>query len=183
MRAWPASSAASRVQRGVERDHVDGALRRRRLQPFVERDARLAAAALQRVARARALDQDLPHRVRRDRAEVRAVLPALRAVLQQLQVRLVDERRRLQRLARALALEIVRGEPPQLGVDQRHQRLERGLVPVRRAIDEYVERRQVALAAALVHATAITPFDRDLVDHDRRHRPILPCPSAPRRSS
>ena len=135
-------------ERGVERDHVDRALGRRRLQPLVERDARLAAAALQRVARARPLDQDLPHRVRGDGGEVGAVLPALGAVLEELEVRLVDERRRLQRLARALALQVVRREAPQLGVDQRHQRLERGLVAARRPIDEHVERIRARVRAS-----------------------------------
>ena len=68
MRAWPGVELGEPGERRVERDHVDRALGRRRLQPLVERHARLAAAALQRVARARALDQDLAHRVRRDRA-------------------------------------------------------------------------------------------------------------------
>ena len=76
-----------------------------------------------------------------DGAEVGAVLPPLRAILEQFEIRLVDERRRLQRLARTLPFEIVRRETPQLGIDERHQRLERGSIAARRPIDEVVERR------------------------------------------
>ena len=96
-----------------------------RQQAFVERDALPRAAALLRAACARALDQDLPHGMRRDRAEVRAVLPAIRLVLHQAEVGLVDERRRLQRLARPLAAQVVGREPPQLLIDDRQQRVHR----------------------------------------------------------
>src|SRR6185295_18868964 len=44
------------------------------------------------------------------------------------EVRLVDERRRLQRLPRPLAAEVVRGQAPQLRVDRGHQRLEVGTI-------------------------------------------------------
>ncbi len=108
------------------------------------RGAQKRGGARQRVTRTRALDQDLPHGVRRDRAEVRAVLPTLRAILQELHVRFVDERRRLQRLPGALPLQIMRGEAPQLGVHERHERFERGPVATRGAIDQHVERRPLA---------------------------------------
>src|SRR5262245_39737974 len=129
------------IERRVERDEIDRPLGGGRVEAFVEGDARLSAAALECVARARPLDQDLPHGVRRDRAEVRAVLPPLGTILQQLQVGLVDERSRLQRLSRTFPLEIVRGEASKLGVHERHQRLERGNVSPRRPIQERVELR------------------------------------------
>ena len=102
-RAPPAARARHRAPPGRP------APGRRGRQRFIERDARLAAAALQGVAGARPLDQDLSHRVRRNGAEVRAVLPALGPILEQPQVRLMHECRRLQRLAGALAPQIVRG--------------------------------------------------------------------------
>ena len=100
-RSPPATSASSSVTRGC------------------------APPRFERAARARALDQDLAHRVRGNRAEVRAVLPAIRPVLHQPQVGLVDEAGRLQRLARTLAAKVAGREPPQFLVDDRQQRVER----------------------------------------------------------
>ena len=96
-----------------------------RQQAFVERDPLPRAAALLRAACACALDQDLAHGVRRDGAEVRAVLPAPRLVLHQAKVGLVNERRRLQRLTGPLAAQIIGGEPPQLLIHDRQQRVHR----------------------------------------------------------
>ena len=112
------SSASSSATRSIDGDAAGD-------ERLVQRDARLRAAALLRAAGARPLDQDLAHRVRGDRAEVRAVLPALRAILHQPQVGLVDERRRLERLARTLAAQIRRRQPAQLLVDDRQQRVDR----------------------------------------------------------
>ena len=92
---------------------------------LVERDARLRAAALLRAARARPLDQDLPHRVRGNRAEVRAILPAIRPILHQAQIRLVDEAGGLKRLPGTLAAKVAGREPPQFLIDDRQQRIER----------------------------------------------------------
>ena len=151
-RACSASSAASRssawssARRSIDRSPPATSA-------FVERDAVPRAAALLRVARARPLDQDLAHRVRRDGAEVRAVLPAAGLVLQEAQVGFVDERRRLQRLAGPLA---ARGSWPRAAA-----------APGRRS-------------AAATRATADRPrpsgdpLDGDLVHHDRLDRAILP---------
>ena len=76
-------------------------------------------------ARAGALDEDLAHRVGGNGAEVRAILPAVRPVLHQAQVRLVDETGRLQRLPGTLAAQVVGREPPQFLIDDRQQRVER----------------------------------------------------------
>src|SRR5262245_21710357 len=155
------------IERRVERDEIDRALGSGRVEPFVESDARLAAAALQRIARAGALDQDLPHRVRRDRADVRAILPAFGAIFQELQVGLVHERRRLKRLPRTLSLEIVRRQPPQFAVDEGHQRLERGNVPACRPLEELVELR---LTGAFPASRA--PFRRRAVSGVRGHQAV-----------
>ena len=90
----------------------------------LERDAVACASTLLRVAGAGSLDENLAHRVRRDGAEMRAVLPPPGLVLQETQVRLMDERRRLQRLAGPLATEITRRKAPELLVHDRQQRLD-----------------------------------------------------------
>ena len=95
------SSALSSATRSIDRD-LSGD------EAFVEGDARLGAAALERAARPRPLDQNLAHRVRSDGAEVRAVLPPPGPVLHQPQVGLVDQGRRLQRLSGTLAAQIAR---------------------------------------------------------------------------
>ena len=95
-------------QRLVEREHVDvvgpvGAGRRRldSQRCVVERDALRRAAALGRAARPRALHEDLAHRERGDGEEVRAVGELARPLGGEPDERFVDERRGLQRLARA----------------------------------------------------------------------------------
>ena len=86
-------------QRAIEREQVDrhppscaGAAT-----ALVERhDAAASATCLTRRSRRRVVDQDPPHQLRGDREEVRAVLPVeRRAGPIELQVRLVDEGRRL----------------------------------------------------------------------------------------
>ena len=122
-RAWLGIERREPIERLVERDEIDRSLAAGH-ERLVERDALARAAALLRAAGACALDQNLAHRMRRDRAEVRAVLPPSRFVLHETQIRLVDERRGLQRLAGTLAAQITRGKPPQLLVDDRQQRID-----------------------------------------------------------
>ena len=64
--------------------------------------------------------------MRGDGAEVRAVLPPPRPILDQPQIGLVDEGGRLQRLTGALATQVRGREPPQLLVHDRQQRVEPG---------------------------------------------------------
>ena len=62
---------------------------------------------------------------------MRAVLPLHLLHVDQPQIRLVDERRRLQGMAAPLTLHVARGNAAQLRVDERQQRVERvGLAPV-----------------------------------------------------
>ena len=65
----------------------------------------------------------------RDREEVGAVLPLDVLPVDQAQVRLVDERGRLEDVPGTLAGHAAGRDAPQLLVDERRQRLERGLVP------------------------------------------------------
>ena len=81
---------------------------------FRQRDVQLTAAALRAIARAREVDEDPPHDLRRDAEEVRAVLPADVFPVDQPQVGLVDERGGLQDVARPLAGHASRREAAQL---------------------------------------------------------------------
>jgi hypothetical protein len=63
-----------------------------------------------------AVDQDLPHRSRRNRHEVIAVLPDGRCV-GEAEIRFVDQRGRLQRLARSLASQVRGSKAFQFGID------------------------------------------------------------------
>jgi len=71
-------------------------------------------------ARARRVHQDAAHRARRHREEVRPVLPVDLADVDHPQVRLVDERRRLEGRAGPFAGHVVAREAVQLAVDERH---------------------------------------------------------------
>ena len=87
----------------------------------LERHRRPAAAALESAAAPGMVHQDPPHRHARDRHEVLPGLPRLVPLLHQAHVRLVHERRGLQRVIGALAAEETRRQGPQLLVDQREQ--------------------------------------------------------------
>src|SRR5262249_2743184 len=87
----------------------------------IEIDALAAGAMLDALIMARPLDEDAAHRERRGREEMAAPIPLLLLpIAGHAQVRLVDERRRLQRL-RVLAVALVRQprlrEPAQFVVD------------------------------------------------------------------
>ena len=91
----------------------------------VERDALPHAAALERDALPRAIDEHVPHRQRRDGEEVRAIAPVGPRLVDELEVGLVDERRRRERAGRA-----ARGEPAvrdgaQLLVGERDEPIDR----------------------------------------------------------
>jgi len=74
------------------------------------------------------LHQDSPHHLRRDGEEVRAIPPFDSIDVDQPQVRLVHQRRRLQRMIRPLPAHVVPGETVELLIDQRDQSVEGGAV-------------------------------------------------------
>ena len=87
-----------------------------------------AAAAFGVPPRARVIDKDAPHQPCGDREKVRAVLPPDAREIDQPEVRLVDKRRRLERVSLPLACHLPAGQSPQLAVNERHQLLERLLI-------------------------------------------------------
>ena len=101
MRLLRGSSSASCLQRLVERDEVGGALAATAPPPRRAGGRARRRRACRRCARRAWSTRMLPHQLRGDAEEVRAVLPVGACVLlDEPQVRLVDERRRLQRVAR-----------------------------------------------------------------------------------
>ena len=66
-------------------------------------------------------DQDSAHRLGGGAEEVRAVLPGLRGGIHQLEPRLMDERGRLEGVARAFPGHFMRGQAAQFVVNQRQQ--------------------------------------------------------------
>ena len=91
-----ASSASSSATKSCSRLAGDD-------ERLVEGDLHRTAAAFLRVARARVIDQDAAHHARRDREEVRAILPRDGRSVDQPDIRLVDQRGRLQAVAHALS--------------------------------------------------------------------------------
>ena len=69
----------------------------------------------------RIVDEDAAHQASGDGEEVRTVLPIDPALVDQLQVDLVDERGRLRRAVRPLAGEMACGNDVQLVVDERDE--------------------------------------------------------------
>src|SRR5437667_6921300 len=77
------------------------------------------AAALIRLMGAGMVHKDAAHQLRGDAVELRTVLPLRVLLIDQLEVSLVDQRRRLQRVALTLSPQIVTRQPAQLAVNQR----------------------------------------------------------------
>lgn len=91
---------------------------------LVECDPRLRTAALSCCTGTCVIHENPSHCLRRDSKELRAVLPVDRVLPHQTHVRLIDERRRLERVVAPLVPEKACRYAPQLVVDERQQALE-----------------------------------------------------------
>ena len=100
-RLWRASQRLEALQRVVERHEIDALRRPARCAASDSETCSWPLPALRPAARPRHVDQDAAHDLRRHGEEVRAVLPAHVLPVHQPQVGLVDERRRLEDVARA----------------------------------------------------------------------------------
>lgn len=98
---------------------------------MIETDSERGLRALRCCSFAGVIDQNPPHHLRGDSKEVRAVLPGDPFLAEQPQLRLVDERRRLQGVVRAFMAQIRRCPATEVTIDQRHQRVTRSNVPLR----------------------------------------------------
>ena len=92
---------------------------------FIDGHTALAVAALDRGVTTGVIDQDPAHDLCRDAKKVCPILPVDLALIDEPQVDLVNERRRLQRVVSPLAPKLARGRPAELGVDEREQQIER----------------------------------------------------------
>src|SRR5207253_6170003 len=79
---------------------------------------------------ARTIDQYPAHCLRGDRKEVCSILPARIVLIDQLEVRFVNQRRGLQRVAWPLAIEKVVRQIARFYVDQRYERLQCLLIAI-----------------------------------------------------
>ena len=87
---------------------------------LVEVNPGTVTAALESVVTAGVLDQDSTHGLGRRGEEMATAVPwPIGSLADQPQVRLMHQRRRLQRLPRSLSRQPLRSQPPQLVVDQR----------------------------------------------------------------
>ena len=77
------------------------------------------------------VDQDAAHQRGSHREKVRAIAPLHPIEICQAQVRLADDRGRLERVARPLVLHVVVREAPQLRVDDRHEGIAGGRIMLR----------------------------------------------------
>ena len=84
-----------------------------------------AAAAFVAQLAPRVIDEDAAHHLRGDGEEVAAILPVDVALIEQLQVGLVDDGGGLQPVVPPLARELARGQRIELVVDERDQTVER----------------------------------------------------------
>jgi hypothetical protein len=85
---------------------------------------------------ARVIDENSPHQLRRDREEVGTVLPVGVALIDQLEVRLVDDGRRLQTIGPPLASEMPRCDRAKLVMHERNQLVEGFLAAVAPLLEE-----------------------------------------------
>lgn len=91
---------------------------------FVQRYLLHISAALLALSPASVVDDHLTHRAGGDGEEVIAVLPVRSGLIDQLQVRLVDEASRIQGTGSSPAAELPASNPAQLGVNESHQLIE-----------------------------------------------------------
>ena len=96
------------------------------------------------------IDEDASHRLRRDAEEVCPILPVHLTLIDQSQVDLMHQGRRLQRVVHAFAAKLAGGYAAELIVDERQQLLERGRVastPVSQQRRDAPTRRHIRLQA------------------------------------
>ena len=125
-----------RAQRRVEVEQVH---RRGRHADVGKRDfkAREPRSALGRPAGAGMIDQHGPHHARRDREEVRAILPLLAGLLLgQPNVSLVDDRGGLEGVADAFTTKVPGRYAPQLRIDRLHEAGQCGSVTLRPVVQQ-----------------------------------------------
>ena len=105
-------------------------LRLRQLSEVIDIHANCTGATFLPVSAAGRLDEDPSHHLRRQRQEVRPVSPFDAVDLNQPQVRLVHQGRRLQRMIRSLLAHVASRQPVELAVQEWNQSLTSGFIPL-----------------------------------------------------
>ncbi len=92
---------------------------------LVDRHSRKTVTALVRTTTARVIHENSAHDLRRYAEEMRAIPPVAVPLVDETQVKLVNERRRLQREPTPFGTKLACGNATQLRVDERQQLVER----------------------------------------------------------
>jgi hypothetical protein len=132
----PLVEGRERVERRVDRENVVQRDRPPNALQDGQRDP-LTTLTLVRRPPARVVDEDAPHRARRGSEEMCPVDERLPTVLRELEPDLVHQFRRMQGVVGALASKVTPGQPPELRIGQREQRVEAGAV-ARAQPDQYL---------------------------------------------
>jgi hypothetical protein len=115
------------VQQVVQSNDVQVGLRGKQC-GAIELHAHPAAGAFPHLSPPGVVDEDPAHHLGRQREELRPVLPRQSSLLDESKIRFVNERGRLQRVARFFSSEVCTGAPAQIPVHQRDKALARGIV-------------------------------------------------------
>jgi hypothetical protein len=118
-----------RVERVVEHHEIEICAGRREPKRAVERHANVFAAAFVGAMRPGVIHKDAAHDARGHREEMGAILPIDPRCVDQPEIGLIGESRRLKGVPGTLAPHVTSGQPPQFLVDERRQLIERLLTP------------------------------------------------------
>jgi hypothetical protein len=111
-------------ERFVERDDEIGALVGRECSEPFERKQLLTAAALFGIRPPRVLDENAPHRRRRNRKKMRMVGPSADRVADESEIRLVDQSGGREGVVRSFAPQVPAGQSTELVIDERKSPVE-----------------------------------------------------------
>jgi hypothetical protein len=115
------------VKRVVQRHQFEAALPWN-VDAFIQRQHRRAAPAFIALLRPGMVYQDAAHHLTADGEEVGAILPLGLLLIHQAKPRFVDQGRALQGVVAALTAKMAVSQPAQLGVDQRRELVDGGLI-------------------------------------------------------
>lgn len=96
-----------------------------------------AVASLLRGLSARVVHKDPAHDARRYTEEVRPIVPVDVALFDQTQIRLMNERGWLERMARAFVSKLTGGNPAQLGIHERQQTIEGASIATTPVVEQF----------------------------------------------
>ncbi len=120
------------VQRVIERDQIEIGFARESVADagqFLQGKFVGITTAFGRLHGARVLDQNLAHEIGGHAEEMSPVLPIDLGLVDEPHIGFVDQRGRLQGMARPFPAQMMIGQPAQLSIDERQQVIERAAIP------------------------------------------------------